>query len=157
MTRLVVLSRTVIQHSEHKHMCGNRDKTQTLCLPFSPHTMQTHTRVERMPSPGAWACLNLLIGCVFWQANLENRTVATHQSAARSPKRPQECMFNEVKNVFIHFYNEEPHVVISACLSQAHICLQRSDAVNIWICSGFSLSYGKDLHPNCMCMRPPAW
>lgn len=74
--------------------------------------------------------VNLLIGCVFWQANLKNRTFSAHQSLSIFTWRPQKCIFNDLSDIFIQLYNCLPYLLIFVCLSQSHMCMQ--DALHIW-------------------------
>ena len=56
--------------------------------------------------------LRLLIGCVFWQPNLKNRTMSAHQSLSVVAWRAQKCNFNDLSDIFIQFYNCLPYLFI---------------------------------------------
>lgn len=74
MTRLAPLSSAVIRHGGRKRVCSNRDKTDPLLSHACVHTFTyTHTK------PCGTGLVDLLIGCVFWQANLKNRPLSAHK------------------------------------------------------------------------------
>ena len=76
--------------------------------------------------------MNLLIGCVFWQANLKNRTLSAHQSLPIFTWRPQKCIINDLSDIFVQFYNWLPFLFILVCISQAQVVCTYSVQVVCW-------------------------
>ncbi len=93
------------------HVCGNGDKTYTFAPSLFHECMWTHTHWNNSKSWGD-GLVSLLIGCVFWQANLKNRTLYAHQSPSIFMRRPHKCLFNDPGDIFTQSYNCLPYLFI---------------------------------------------
>lgn len=110
-------------------MCRNRDKTQTQLISLhslsSPWTHADTYMLEPCQVPGH-SHLNLLIGCVFWQANLKSRRLLVQHSLSLL----QTCIFNDLCDKFILLFIYILWLYESQFCREEFLHMQKSEAIS---------------------------